>query len=182
MISGASDKHPSFQISMLNSIETNKLLISKSYTEFKEGSPSIKLLSKSYSHMNRSYLDDLARDEKSLYDYDTVRKLLSDMESKNEASRSLAGGDEAAAAAPNAQLDEKRAGNEPLSLLLAAEDAELENPGDSDNNQYNFLFQDKHDNSCSNNTSYAELPSIRSKSPNKCDDSMRHVVASGRDG
>ena len=167
---------------MLNSIETNKLLISKSYTEFKEGSPSIKLLSKSYSHMNRSYLDDLARDEKSLYDYDTVRKLLSDMESKVEASRSLAGGDEAAA--PDAQLDEKRAGNEPLSLLLAAvEDAELENPGDSDNNQYNFLFQDKHDNSCSNNTSYAELPSIRSKSPNKCDDSMRHVVASGgRDG
>lgn len=149
--------------------------------------------------MNQNYLDDLTRDEKSLYDYDTVRKLLSDMESKIEANKSLVEAEEAA-------LDVEELGDTLLqgctelvqkpsdffdALPLPIKDIELAHPVQS-SNQFNLLFQENdglaaaedngnHSNSCSNNTSYAELPSIRSKSPNKCDESLRQIASASKE-
>ena len=118
-------------------------------------------------------------DEKSLYDYESVRKLMNDLEkSKNKNSDN--------------ELNESNNNNENLTgsdnklieTILPVKDVEIkieiekdEKDETTDKARYDFLYNknskemdDSEDESGSNNTSYQDLPSIRSKSPTKAED------------
>ena len=205
------DSTSSLKVSMLNSIETNRELISRSYTDFKT-SPTLELISKSYNNFTeadgwyfaenfQNYYKYLiknfykAKQEagiKSLYDYESVRKILSDLDnSKRSADFELSHSksnhqlisfnDEEAnnLFSPNKpnENDNQVNMNENVSSSEIKQDIRVE-----EEDRYDFLYKtgkksesDLDDETSSNNTSYQELPSICSKT-NKVEDAEQIKV------
>jgi len=141
---------------MLNSIETNKFLISKSYTEFK-ACPTASLLSKSYHDFNRQFNLDT---EKSLYEFDSVRRLLTDMEEESKCKDLEQAATAAACQEPQSStfINEKTIDEDFLANIDPIKDK---------HSNADFNYSDNE----STNTSYQELPSISaSKTTSRLDE------------